>query len=115
MAWVFLFIASVMEVGWMYSLKFIDFAALKRFSFTVEFITVALPLIGYILFGLANIYFFSLALKTIPTATAFAIWTVTALAGIKLIDIWFFKEPSKISDYFFLLLAIISIVGLKKN
>ncbi len=115
MAWLFLFIASIMEIGWMYSLKFIDLTALKKLSFTSESFIMVLPLLGYIIFGIANIYFFSLALKVIPTATAFAVWTVTALAGIKLIDIWLLKEPYKVSDYFFLLLAIIAIVGLKRN
>ncbi len=50
------------------------------------------PLAGYLLFGLANVYFFSLAIKQIPTATAFAVWTGVSLVLIKLADSVFFHE-----------------------
>lgn len=115
MAWWYLFVASLMEMGWIYSLKYLDFQKLKKISSWTEIMTVGAPLIGYITFGVANIYFFSMAMKKIPASTAFAVWTVIALAGIKLIDMWVLREPSKNSDYFFLLLAIIAIAGLKKN
>ena len=44
------------------------------------------PFVGYILFGLANIYLFSLAIKQIPTATAFAVWTAITLIFIKIAE-----------------------------
>jgi quaternary ammonium compound-resistance protein SugE len=115
MAWWYLFFASLMEMGWIYSLKYLDFQKLKKAASFTEAMHAGFPFLGYIAFGLANIYFFSLAMKKIPASTAFAVWTVIALAGIKLIDMWVLREPSKASDYFFLLLAIIAIAGLKKS
>lgn len=114
-AWLFLLAASVMEMGWIFSLKFLSIDDLKKISWSASYFRSTVPLLGYIGFGLANIYFFSLALKKIPTSTAFAIWTVIVLIGVKLIDTWILKEPSKASDYFFMFLALVAILGLKRN
>lgn len=76
---------------------------------------VLLPLMGYIGFGLANIYFFSLAMKQIPASTAFAIWMGVILAGVKMIEVFLFKEAIKPMDYVYLALILIAIVGLKKS
>jgi len=114
-AWLFLLIASIMEMGWIFSLKFLSMDAIRKVSWSETYLKSALPLLGYIAFGLGNIYFFSLALKKIPMSTAFAIWTVTVLIGVKLVDTWILKEPSKASDYFFMFLALVAILGLKRN
>jgi multidrug transporter EmrE-like cation transporter len=38
-----------------------------------------------------------------------------ALAGVKIIEVAVFKEPTKTSDYFFLALMLVAIIGLKRN
>jgi quaternary ammonium compound-resistance protein SugE len=60
-------------------MKFSDLKTLRFINFYrwAGGLPVLLPFIGYILFGLANIYLFSLAIKALPTATAFAVWTAT--------------------------------------
>jgi quaternary ammonium compound-resistance protein SugE len=70
-------------------------------------------LVGYILFGLANIYFFSTAIKQIPTATAFAVWTATTLIFIKIAELIFFQRRISWAEVFFMLLIMIGIMGLK--
>ncbi len=121
MAWIYLFIASLFEVGWMFSLKFISFDKFKTISSQTfssdpwKVILIILPFIGYVVFGIGNIYCYSISLKTIPASTAFAAWMGVALAGVKLIEIFVFKEPTKTMDYFFLGLMVIAIIGLKKN
>jgi quaternary ammonium compound-resistance protein SugE len=121
MAWIYLFIASMFEVGWMFSLKSISFDKFKTISLQTfssdpwNIFLIILPFVGYVVFGIGNIYCYSIALKTIPASTAFAIWMGVALAGVKLIEIFVFKEPTRPMEYFFLGLIVIAIIGLKKN
>jgi quaternary ammonium compound-resistance protein SugE len=119
--WVYLFIASVFEVGWMFSLKFISFEKVKSISLQtlknqpINDILTVLPFVGYVVFGVGNIYCFSVAMKGIPASTAFAVWMAVALAGVKLVEVIVFKEPSKTTDYIFLALMLVAIIGLKRT
>src|ERR1044072_9537023 len=84
MAWIYLFIASVFEIAWTFSLKFLDFKKIGAIRWTTFFsnrqhLLVLAPLLGYILFGLANVFFFSLSVKQIPTSTALAVWMGVAI------------------------------------
>lgn len=121
MQWLYLFIASLFEIGWIFSLKKLSFAEIKKVSLQAiaqhptDNLVILLPLIGYIGFGLANIYFFSLAMKQIPASTAFAIWMGVTLAGVKIIEVVFFKEAIRSMDYLFLGLLVIAIIGLKRS
>jgi len=72
-----------------------------------------LPFIGYILFGLANIYLFSLAIKQLPTAVAFAVWTAATLIFIKIAELLFFHQRISWTEVFFMLLIMVGILGLK--
>jgi quaternary ammonium compound-resistance protein SugE len=121
MQWFYLVMASLLEVGWIFSLKKLSFAGLKKISLQAisqqptESALVILPFLGYVLFGLGNIYFFSLATKQISASTAFAIWMVLTLVGVKLIEVIFYKEAIKPLDYIFLALLVVAIIGLKKS
>jgi multidrug transporter EmrE-like cation transporter len=121
MQWLYLFIASLFEIGWIFSLKKLSFTEIKKISFLAitqhptDNLIILLPLLGYIGFGLANIYFFSLAMKQIPASTAFAIWMGVTLAGVKLIEVFYFKDANKPMDYLYLGLILIAIIGLKKS
>lgn len=72
-----------------------------------------LPFVGYVLFGLANIYFFSTAIKQIPTATAFAVWTAATLILLKIAELIFFQQRISFFEVFFMLLIMMGILGLK--
>ncbi len=76
---------------------------------------ILLPLLGYIIFGLANVYFFSLAIKSIPASTAMAVWLAVALVGVKIIDITYFKEPFHWQQVVYFGMIIFGIVGLKQT
>lgn len=118
MAWIYLFVASLFEIAWTYSLKFMDMKKigairwLQFFNSTDGIVTLA-PLLGYIVFGLANIYCFSVSLKTIPTATAIAVWMGVVLVGTKLIDMLYFKQAFSYSQFIFISFILVGIVGLK--
>ena len=118
MAWLYLFIAALFESAWTFSLKFMRFGDLKTLRFTnfyktAEGLPIFLPFLGYILFGIGNIYFFSLAIKQVPTATAYAVWTAVTLVLIKLAEVLFFKQRVSFFEIFFMLLIMTGIMGLK--
>lgn len=117
MAWIYLILASLLETAWTFSLKFLNFSAIKNLPLSqyleMEGLLKLFPLIGYIIFGVGNVYFFSMALKTIPTATAMAVWMSLALIFIKISEITFFHDKFNWSQIFFMIIITIGIVGLK--
>lgn len=119
MAWIYLFVASVFEIAWTFSLRYMDVSELKSLQwrgFLSQWSpwTIVAPFAGYVVFGLGNIYFFSLAMKEIPASTALAVWMGTALIGVKLTEMIFLKTPFEWQQFFFMGLILIGIVGLKK-
>ncbi len=119
-AWFYLFMASVMEVCWNYSLKYASVAKIRAIDWSQLFTAPAgiyalLPAIGYVAFGVANVFFFSKALNQIPAATAFAIWMGMALIGIKLVDTLVLKEPFSAWHVLFIGFILVGIVGLKRT
>jgi quaternary ammonium compound-resistance protein SugE len=118
LAWIYLLLAAVCETAWTFCLKFIKFGDLKTLR-VISFykwhggLPVLLPFIGYVLFGLANIYLFSLAIKQLPTATAFAVWTAATLILIKIAEVLFFQQQIVWMEVFFMLLIMTGILGLK--
>ncbi len=119
-AWFFLFLASALEVCWTYCVKFVSIAKLKGIDWSQFFSSPAgfhtlIPAIGYVVFGVGNIFFFSRAMNTIPAATAFAVWTGTALVGVKLVDTLVLKEPFSPWHVLFIGLILVGIAGLKRT
>jgi quaternary ammonium compound-resistance protein SugE len=96
-------------------MRFSDVKALKFATFykVSEGLPIIVPFIGYIVFGIGNIYFFSLAIKQLPTATAYAVWTAVTLVLIKVAELVFFKQRISIPEFFFMTLIMIGILGLK--
>ncbi len=118
MAWLYLFLASCFEVCWIYSLKFFNLKKLQEIGTSKLLITKAnfftlLPGIGYVLFGIGNIYFFSKAMNTIPAVMAYAAWTAIALTGILLVDIIVLRESFTWIQLFFMMITILGIAGMK--
>jgi quaternary ammonium compound-resistance protein SugE len=117
MAWIYLILAAALEACWMFSLKFLSFSKFKTLNSDIflktEGFQIWLPLAGYIFFGAANTYYFSLAMKNIPTAIAFTIWTAVSIIFIKIVEISFFQNKISLLEFFFLGVIILGIVGLK--
>jgi quaternary ammonium compound-resistance protein SugE len=119
MAWFYLLLASLFEIVWTFSLRFMSVKKLKAvqwrsfFSEAGNWLVVA-PFVGYVVFGLANVYFISQAMKDIPASTALAVWMGTALIGVKLVEILFFKTPYDFWQFFYMGLIVIGIAGLKR-
>lgn len=118
MSYFFIFMAAVFEVAWMFSLKFMKFSELKHLKWDSVFkpdigLPIVWPFLGYLVFGLGNVYFFALALKKVPASPAFAIWTALSIIILKFAEILFFKEKIAFAEMFFMLLITVGIIGLK--
>jgi len=118
LAWIFLIIAAAFEAAWTFSLKFMKFADLKALKINsvtsaTGALPVALPFVGYVVFGIGNIYFFSLAIKQLPVATVYAAWTAVTLIFIKFADMTFFGQRITLAETFFMLLIMTGMLGLK--
>ena len=119
MNWIYLVIASIIQVAWLVSFKFIRWEYLPKINFLkfqstpVEYLQSLYALIGYLIFGALNVVFFSLATKTIPISTAFAVWMGLAMVGSLAVDAIAFKEPFSWMQLVFTLIIIIGIGGLK--
>ena len=101
MAWIYLLIAGVFEIGWAIGLKYTDgFNKLWPSVFTIA--TMIL-----------SFYFLSSAVKTIPIGTAYAIWTGIGAVGTAIFGIILFNESKEFIRIFFIFLIVIGIVGLK--
>jgi quaternary ammonium compound-resistance protein SugE len=101
LAWVWLGIAGLCEVGFTTALKYAD-------GFT--------KLIPSLIFGvlyIASAWFLAQAVKTLPLGTAYAVWTGIGAVGTALIGIMMFGDPATAQRLFFLGLIVVGIVGLK--
>jgi len=116
-AWIYLIIASIFEVAWIYSVKFMEFRKLLKISiadiFTKQSYHTILPILGYVVFGVGNIILFSKAMKTIPAGIAYATWMSVALVFVKVTDVTIFKQPITFLQVVFILLILIGVAGLK--
>ncbi|WP_338553464.1 multidrug efflux SMR transporter [Paenibacillus sp. KS-LC4] len=101
MAWIFLIISGLSEVGGVTFMKLSD--GFKKWRGTV----------GAILFGFTSFYFLSRSLQGIPISTAYGIWTGIGSVGSVILGMIFFKESRDWRKIFFVLLIVGSVIGLK--
>lgn len=101
MAWVLLIIAGLLEVCWAIGLKYTD-------GFTRP-----LPTVLTVLAIIASMVLLSLAARSLPIGTAYAIWVGIGALGAAILGIVLFKEPVTAARLFFLALLLTSIIGLK--
>ena len=101
MAWAYLMVAGLFECGWAIGLKYTDgFSKLVPSLLTVVSMAVSLGLL-------------SMAMKSIPIGTAYAVWTGIGAVGVALLGMLLFSEPRSMLRILCLLLIISGIVGLK--
>jgi quaternary ammonium compound-resistance protein SugE len=101
MAWVVLFVAGLLEVGWAIGLKYTD-----GFSRPLPSLLTAAAIV-------ASMVLLSLAARTLPIGTAYAVWVGIGAAGAAVLGMILFGEPRNPGRLFFLALLVVSIVGLK--
>jgi len=101
MAWVFLFIAGLLEITWAIGLKYTD--GFSKFW----------PSVGTVAAMAASIGLLGLALKELPVGTAYAIWTGIGAAGTVVMGIILFGEAATVARLACVALIVAGIVGLK--
>ena len=101
MAWILLVIAGLLETGWAIGLKYTDgFTKLWPSVLTVLGIVVSMVLL-------------SIAARTLPIGTAYAVWVGIGAAGAVILGIFLLGEPVSAPRLFFLGMLLVAIVGLK--
>ena len=101
MAWVYLIVAGVFECGWAIGIKYTD-------GFTK-----LVPSVLTIIAMAVSFWFLSMAMKTIPVGTAYAIWTGIGAVGVAILGMVLLEESRDVMRIFCLLLIVSGIVGLK--
>ena len=81
MAWVYLLAAGLLEIVWAYLMK-------ASAGFTKPW-----PTIGMVVFMIGSFGLLSLAMKTLPLGTAYAIWTGIGAVGAFVVGAGFLGEP----------------------
>ncbi len=101
MAWLILIVAGLLETGWAVGLKYTE-----GFTRPVPSVLTGLAIV-------ASMYLLSVAARTLPIGTAYAVWVGIGAAGAVVLGMVLFGEPRNPARLFFLGLLLTAIVGLK--
>lgn len=101
MAWVLLIVAGPLEVGWAVGLKYTD-----GFTRLVPSLLTGAAII-------ASMLLLSIAARTLPIGTAYAVWVGIGAAGAAVLGMVLFNEPATPGRLFFVALLVVAIVGLR--
>ncbi|KAA2212663.1 quaternary ammonium compound efflux SMR transporter SugE [Teichococcus oryzae] len=101
MAWIYLFLAGLLEIGWAVGLKYTHgFTRLVPSLLTGASMIASLGLLG-------------IALRSLPLGTAYAIWTGIGTLGTAILGILLFGEAATAARLACIGLIVCGIVGLK--
>lgn len=100
-AWLILVTAGLFEVCWAIGLKYTDgFTKLVPSLFTIVTLAISMLLLAK-------------ASQTLPIGTAYGVWVGIGALGAAILGIFLFQEAVTPARVFFLVLLLVSIVGLK--
>ena len=101
MAWLYLTVAGLFEIGWAVGLKYTDgFSRLWPSLWTVAAMAISFVLL-------------SLALRSLPIGTAYAVWTGIGAVGTAIVGIFLLNESADLARLGCIALIVAGIVGLK--
>jgi quaternary ammonium compound-resistance protein SugE len=101
MAWFLVCVAGMFEMAWAVGLKYSDgFSRLVPSVLTVAAMG-------------ASIACLTIALKSLPVGTAYAVWTGIGAAGTAALGMYLFQEPATVLRLGSIALVVAGIVGLK--
>jgi quaternary ammonium compound-resistance protein SugE len=101
MAWVYLVIAGLLEVGWAIGLKYTEgFSKLVPSALTIGAMIASVVLLG-------------IALRELPVGTGYAVWTGIGAVGTAILGIILFAEPATAMRLSSIALIVGGIIGLK--
>jgi quaternary ammonium compound-resistance protein SugE len=99
-SWVFLWLAGICEIGFAVSLKLSHgFSRLW-------------PTVVFCFFGAASLILVSLAMKSLPVGTVYAVWTGIGAAGTAVVGMLWLHDPATVVRIVSLMLIVGGVVGL---
>jgi quaternary ammonium compound-resistance protein SugE len=101
MAWIYLFVAGLFEIGWAVGLKY------------TEGFTRLGPSAGTVGAMIASFALLARALESIPIGTGYAVWTGIGAAGTAAFGIAFLGEARDVGRLLCIALIVAGVVGLK--
>jgi quaternary ammonium compound-resistance protein SugE len=101
MAWIYLLVAALFEMGWAIGLKYTE-----GFSKLIpSVITIALVIASFV--------FLSIAVRDLPVGTAYAVWTGIGVVGVAVFGILVLKEPADLMRLGSISLIVAGAIGLR--
>ena len=101
MAWLYLFLAGLLEITWAVGLKYTQgFTRLGPSVLTIAALIGSMALLGA-------------AVRSLPIGTAYGVWVGIGALGAAVLGVVLFGEPVSGARVFFLTLLLVAIVGLK--
>ena len=101
MAWIYLFVAGLLECAWAVGLKYSE-----GFSRPVPSVLTVSAMI-------ASFWLLSAAMRTVPVGTAYAVWTGVGAAGVAIAGMVLFDEPRDLGRILCIFLIIAGAAGLR--
>src|SRR5690606_27925654 len=101
LAWFYLVLAGLAEIGWAVGLKY------------TEGFTKPLPTVITIVVMTLSFWLLSLAMRSIPLGTAYAAWTGIGAVGTVVLGMVLFGEPRDLARIGCIVLIVGGVVGLK--
>jgi len=102
MAWVYLFLAGLFEIGWPVGMKIAQREETRVTGIAVSIIFMAIS--GLLLY---------LAQRDITIGTSYAVWTGIGTVGTFIIGIFFYDDPTSLMRYLGLCLIVSGVAVLK--
>ncbi|TMM43985.1 DMT family transporter [Colwellia ponticola] len=102
MAWIYLVLAGLFEIGWPIGLKLAQDDKTRIMGLTIAVVFIAAS--GFLLW---------LAQKQIPIGTSYAVWTGIGAAGTFIVGVIFYGDPASLGRYLGIMLIILGVATLK--
>mgnify|MGYP000947877359 FL=1 len=102
MAWLYLIVAGLLEIGWPVGLKMSQESESRWLGITIA-----------VVFMVASGFMLWLAQKAIPMGTSYAVWTGIGAAGTFLVGILFYGDAATFGRIAGVLLIISGVITLK--
>jgi quaternary ammonium compound-resistance protein SugE len=101
MAWLLLVIAGVLEIAFAYGMK------------SSEGFTRLMPSLLTVATGLTSVVLLSLAMRTLPMGTGYAVWTGIGAAGTAMVGILVMGDSAAPLRVLCIVLILAGVIGLK--
>jgi quaternary ammonium compound-resistance protein SugE len=101
MAWTYLFLAGILEIGWAIGLKY------------TEGFTRPMPSALTIAAMVVSMYLLALAARTLPIGTAYTVWVGIGAVGAAVLGMILFDESRDVLRVLCLLVITAGVIGLK--